>query len=404
MQRRVVVTGCGVVTAAGTELDPFWRALMRGECFIKPLRSFSCPEFDLPFGAEVELGGEDRLPAAVDTDPYRSRCLELALAATRRAVVDAALPLDAEARESTGVAFASTMGEERQVGDLTERRIAGGDIDAGFFTRSNNHRLASVIARQYELAGPVLLTETACSAGNAAIALAYDLIASGAVERMIVGGADTFTRLIYCGFRRMGALSSGICRPFDRERDGVSFGEGAGAVVLESLEGARARGARVRAEVAGYGASNDAHHVTAPGPHGEGFVRAIQQALATTGIAPEQVGYVSAHGTGTAYNDRGESEALITAFGEHAKRVPISSIKSMIGHTNGAASVIEAVACTLALAHQAIPPTANLNEPDPGLELDYVPCVGRAQALQTCLSLAAGFGGFNVCLVLRSLA
>jgi len=218
---------------------------------------------------------------------------------------------------------------------------------------------------------------------------------------MIVGGSDTFTRLIYCGFQRMGALSASICRPFDRRRDGVSFGEGAAALVLESLESATQRGARVRAEIAGYGISNDAHHVTAPGPHGEGFVRAIDQALAVTGIARDQIDYVSAHGTGTQYNDAGESEMMAKAFGARAKQVPISSIKSMIGHTNGAASAIEAVACVLALEQQAVPPTARLEEPDPGFDLDYVPGIGRPHSLSTCLSLAAGFGGFNVCLALK---
>ena len=403
MRNRVVITGCGVVSAAGNELTPFWRSLMAGECLIKPLTRFDWPELGPLLGAEVELPDSDRLPASLDPDARRARCLELALAAARRAVADAALPLDAESRRVTGVAFGTTMGEERQIGDLNERRAADADsaIDASFFTRCNNHQLASQIARAYRLEGPVQLAATACSAGNAAIAHAYDAIAEGDVERMLVGGADTFTRLIYCGFRRMAALSPGICRPFHRHRDGVSFGEGAGALVLESLASAERRGARIRAELAGYGMSNDAHHVTAPDPHGDGFARAIEQALATSGIARDQVDYVSAHGTGTSYNDHGEGAALVKVFGAAAKRVPISSIKSMIGHTNGAASAIEAVACTLAMTHQQIPPTANLDEPDPEFDLDYVPRVGRAHSVEHCLSLAAGFGGHNVCLALR---
>lgn len=414
MHRRVVITGCGVVTAAGNELSSFWQNLMAGRCMIGPLQGFSYRDMTSLMGAEVTLPPADRLPAAVDADPHRARCLELALAAARRGVEDAGLKLDATMRERTGVAFATTMGEERQIGNLSERRLAAAsgntevaahdpaaEVDAGFFQRINNHRLAAMIAQKYEVGGPVLLGATACSSGNAAIGLAYDLIAEGAVDCMIVGGADTFTRLIYCGFQRMGALSSSICRPFDKRRDGVSFGEGAAVLVLESEESAARRGARVRAELAGYGISNDAHHVTAPGPHGEGFVRAIDQVLAMTGIARDQVDYVSAHGTGTQYNDAGESEMMIKAFGTRAKDVPISSIKSMIGHTNGAASAIEAVACVLALEQQAVPPTARLEEPDPGFELDYVPGVGRAHRVSTCLSLAAGFGGFNVCLALK---
>lgn len=402
MPERVVVTGCGVVTAAGSELVPFWQALMSGLCLIAPLKHFVSDDLGPLLGAEAALPESDRLPADIDPVPYRARCLELGLAAVKRAVHDAALPTDPQERLRTGVTFATTMGEERQVGDLSERRAkdAQAAVDAGFFMRSMNHRLAQVVAQRYALGGPALLTATACSSGNAAIALAYDLIQSGVVTRMVVGGADTFTRLIYCGFRRMGALSAGICRPFDKSRDGVSFGEGAGALVLESLSAAKARGAKIYGEIAGYGISNDAHHVTAPGPNGEGFARAIEQALATTGIAREQIGYVSAHGTGTPYNDKGESEAMVKAFGARAKLVPISSIKSMIGHTNGAASVIEAVACLLAIAHREVPPTANFSEPDPEFDLDYVPRVGRAHPVDTCLSLAAGFGGFNVCLAL----
>jgi 3-oxoacyl-[acyl-carrier-protein] synthase II len=295
------------------------------------------------------------------------------------------------------------MGEERQVGDLHEPPVPEGSprVAADFAARVDNHRLAALVAREHGLGGPVIVTTTACSSGNAAIAAAYDLIASGEADAMLAGGTDTFTRLIYCGFQRMGALSPSICRPFDKNRDGVSFGEGAGAVVLEPLEQAKARGAHIYCELAGYGISNDAHHITAPGPKGEGFVRAMHQALATTQTSLEQVDYISAHGTGTVYNDKGESEAIQTVFGARAKSVPVSSIKSMIGHTNGAASAIEAVACALAIEHQAVPPTARLQEPDPELDLDYVPNKGRPHKVGTCLSLAAGFGGFNVCLVLK---
>ena len=409
MRRRVVISGCGVVTAAGHELDTFWNALMSGTCWVKPLQHFAHAEMGALHGAETELPGEDRLPASIDDNPYRARCLELGLAAARRALLDSKLKATPEARENIGVVFGTTMGEERQVGDLSESQAPHDPaepatprrVDASFFSRVNNHQLAAQVARAAGFGGPTLLATTACSSGNAAIAQAYDLVASGEADAMLAGGADTFTRLIYCGFSRMSALSASICRPFDKQRDGVSFGEGAGALLLEPLEDALQRGARIYAEVAGYGISNDAHHITAPGPHGEGFVRAMQQALDTTQTALERVDYVSAHGTGTLYNDRGESEAMQKIFGARAKQVPISSIKSMIGHTNGPASVIEAVACALAIQHNAVPPTARLQEPDAEFDLDYVPGIGRAHAVSTCLSLAAGFGGHNVCLVLK---
>ncbi len=406
MRRRVAITGCGVVTAAGNDLTSFWDTLSRGVSCIRTLRHFAHAEMGPLSGAEVDLPAEDQLPASIDPDPVRARCLTLALAAARRALADAALALGAAERERVGVAFGTTMGEERQIGDLSERRNAVGDesVDAGFFERANNHRLAAQVASAYGFGGPVFVTTTACSSGNAAIAQAFDLVSSGDADVVLAGGADVLTRLIYCGFQRMGVLSASVCRPFDKARDGVSFGEGAGAVVVESLEHAEARGARVLAELAGYGTSNDAHHITAPGPHGEGFVRAIRQAFATTGVGAEQVGYVSAHGTGTLYNDKGESECMQTIFGPRAREVPISSIKSIIGHTNGAASAIETVACVLAIQHGAVPPTAGWKEPDAEFDLDYVPGRGRPHQVDVCLNLAAGFGGHNVCLVLRRLS
>jgi 3-oxoacyl-[acyl-carrier-protein] synthase II len=376
---------------------------MRGESCIRPLTAFAHAEMGELSGAEVVLPEEDRLPATIDPDPARARCIELGLAAARRALAHAALSLDAAARERAGVAFGTTMGEERQVGDLSERRKAQADasVDAGFFERVNNHRLAAQIASVFGFGGPVTLTTTACSSGNAAIAHCFDLVSSGEADVMLAGGADVLTRLIYCGFQRMGVLSQSFCRPFDKSRDGVSFGEGAGAVVLESIEHAEARGARPLAELVGYGISNDAHHITAPGPHGEGFVRATEQAFATTGVSAARVSYVSAHGTGTPYNDKGESEYMVTLFGERAKEVPISSIKSIIGHTNGAASAIETVACVLAIQRGEVPPTISWREPDPEFDLDYVPGKGRAHPVDVCLNLAAGFGGHNVCLIIR---
>jgi 3-oxoacyl-[acyl-carrier-protein] synthase II len=379
---------------------------MRGECMLKPLQHFGFRDFDSLLGGEVTLPPDDLLPSDIDSDPYRARCLALTLAAARRAVQHAALPNSSASRERTGVVIGTTLGEERQVAQLSDRWAEGGEscIDAGFFARSNSHRLATETARRYALGGPALLTAGACSSGNAAIATAFDAIRSGSVDCMLAGAADTFVRSIYCGFFRMGALSKGLCRPYDKNRDGVTFGEGAAVLVLEDFDSAVRRGATVLAEVCGFGISNDAHHITAPDPSGDGFTRAIRQALTTTGISTEEVDYVSAHGTGTAYSDLCEVRALRAVFGDRASSVPMSSIKSMLGHTNGAASAIEAVACVLAIKHQALPPTANLVEQDPECAIDCVPGVGRPAHVRTCLNLSAGFGGFNVCLVLRGAA
>jgi 3-oxoacyl-[acyl-carrier-protein] synthase II len=405
MSRRVVITGCGAVTPAGSELDELWDNLIGGRCFIGPLPRYRC--LDLPglLGAEVELPPEDRLEPALAGESDRSRCAELLLAAARRAVLDGGA--DAlGARDRTGVVVGTTMGEERQIGDLDERVLRAGAaaIDGGFFECAANHRLGALVAERYGLGGPVVSNTTACSSGNAALAWAYDLVASGAADAVLAGGADTLTRVTYCGFSRMGALSKGVCRPFDKNRDGVAFAEGAAMLLLEDLAHARRRGARAYAELAGYGLSNDAYHLTAPDPNGDGVVRAIRQALETTGTASDSIDYVSAHGTGTPYNDLGEMRAMQTVFGARASAVPISSVKSMIGHTNGAAGAIEAIACALAIARQAIPPTANLVEPEPGFDLDFVPGRGRPARVETVLNLGAGFGGFNVCTVLKRVA
>jgi 3-oxoacyl-[acyl-carrier-protein] synthase II len=297
----------------------------------------------------------------------------------------------------------TTLGEERQIGYLSERwkDHGSGAVEPNLIDRVGNHRLTSVIADSLGLGGPALLNATACSSGNAAVAWGYDLVSSGVAEMMVVGGVDTLTRVTYCGFHRMNALSKSLCRPFDKNRDGVSFGEGAGFLVLESFEHAQRRGARILAEVAGFGLSNDVTHITAPHPEGDGVKRAIQQALTTTGVSPDEVDYVSAHGTGTQLNDQGEVRALKAVFGERAPRVPTSSIKSIIGHTNGAAGAIESIACTLALVHQAVPPTANLVEPDPEFGLDFIPGRGREMRVETCINLSSGFGGSNVCTVFR---
>jgi 3-oxoacyl-[acyl-carrier-protein] synthase II len=407
-KRRVAITGCGVVTPAGADLETFWGTLMRGECMIKPLKAFSYRDFESLLGGEVTLAPEDETPASIDSDPARSRCLALALAAARRALADAKLPADLAFLENTGVVMGTTLGEERQVGDLSERwnaNAAGASsLDPEFLSRSDNQRLATVVAEQHGLGGPTMLAGAACSSGNAAIATAYELIQMGAADCMVAGAADTFVRSIFCGFTRMGALSKNICRPYDKNRDGVTFGEGAGVIVLEDYESAVRRGATIHAELAGYGVSNDAYHITAPEPSGSGFVRAIRQALATTGTPLDAVDYVSAHGTGTPYSDLCEVRALHGVFGERATTLPMSSIKSMIGHTNGAASAIEAVACVLALKHQAVPPTVSLKEQDPECRIDCVPGKGRSAKVNTCLNLSAGFGGFNACTVFRGVS
>ncbi len=398
-ERRVAITGLGLVSPAGCDLQQFWNRLYAGTSFLGPLREFSIAELPGLIGGEADLREE---PWLARERPER-RAQGLAVCAGRRALRDAGLAPGEGALAGAGVVLGTTLGEERAVGLFNERRARGepearwGDL----LTCSDNHRIAAALARDVGATGPVMMNTTACSSGNAAIAWGYDLLASGDAELALVGGVDTLTRLTYCGFRRMGALSRSVLRPFHRDRDGVSFGEGAGVLVLESFAHAARRGARVRAELLGYGVSNDAHHLTAPEPSGEGFARAAQQALDLTGTLAAQIDYVSAHGTGTVYNDAGEVAAMKAVLGARAPEVPVSSIKSMLGHTNGAASAIEAVACVLMLERQAVLPTANLDAPDPSFGLDFVPIRGRPARLTTCLNMAAGFGGFNVSTLIR---
>jgi len=401
-ERRVAITGLGLVSPAGGDLARFFDALYLGTSFIKPLEHFAIAELPGLVGGEADLR-ED--PWAEWGRPAR-RAVGLAVCAGRRALRDAGLTAASPTLAGAGVVLGTTLGEEREVGAFNELRAR--DAQQGswgeLFECSDNHRIAAAVARDVGATGPVLMNATACSSGNAAIAWGYDLVSSGSAELVLVGGVDTLTRLTYCGFRRMGALSKSFLKPFHRERDGVSFGEGAGILVLESFAHAERRGARVRAELLGFGISNDAHHLTAPEPTGEGFARAALQALRTTGVTPEEIDYVSAHGTGTPYNDAGEVRALKAVLGARAAQVPVSSIKSMIGHTNGAASAIEAIACVLMLERQAVLPTANLTDPDPAFGLDFVPLMGRPAALNTCLNMAAGFGGFNVSTLIRRLS
>jgi 3-oxoacyl-[acyl-carrier-protein] synthase II len=400
--RRVVVTGCGAISAAGNDLESFRNALMAGCCLLQPLRHYTAPEMAPLIGAEVVLDEKDALPAEVDADPERARCEQLALAAASRAILHAGLLGQTAILADAGIILGSTLGLERQIGDLSQRWLAEGStaIDDSFGLRVDNHRLPALIASRYELGGPVWHNSTACSSGNAATAWAFDTIIHGDADVMLAGGADTFTRTLFNGFGRMGALAKTVCRPFDRLRDGVSFGEGAGILVLEELEHARARGAEPLAEILGFGISNDAHHVTAPDPNGGGNARAILQALSTSQIEAARVGYICAHGTGTPYNDLGEVRAIRAVFGDLAPHIPISSIKSIIGHTNGAASALAAIACVLCLQDQRVPPTANLTELDPEFGLDFVMDGARDVALDVCLNLSAGFGGSNACVLL----
>jgi 3-oxoacyl-[acyl-carrier-protein] synthase II len=263
------------------------------------------------------------------------------------------------------------------------------------------HVIAGHVASELGFEGPNMMIPAACAAGSYAIANALDVLRAGDADVMLAGGADCFSRITYTGFARLGAIAPERCQPFDKNRKGMIPGEGAAVLVLETAERAAARGARVWAEVAGYGLTCDAHHMTGAHPEGDGAARAMERALASAGLGPDDVDYVSAHGTGTPTNDRLEAAAVERVFGGRRRPVPVSSIKSMLGHTMGAASAIEAAACALAVADDVVPPTINFEQADPDCRLDCVPNEARALPVEVAMNNAYAFGGHNASVLFR---
>jgi 3-oxoacyl-[acyl-carrier-protein] synthase II len=399
---RVAVTGLGLVTPIGAGRDEVWEGLLGGRSGFAPVESFDTGRFTVHLGAEVR--GFDPEPWVRTLDPSRlGRASQLAIAAARMALDDAGIDTAAPAWDATrvGVAMGTTSGEPLEIERFDDRYLAGtlDGLGPELIDLYPCHMIAAHVARELGLAGPVTMIPTACAAGNYAIAHAFGLLRQGRADVMLAGGADAFSRITYAGFSRLGAIAPERCQPFDRNRKGMIPGEGAGVLVLEPLERALARGARVYAEVAGYGLSCDAHHMTAAHPEGDGAARAMTRALADAGIGPEDVSYISAHGTGTPTNDRLETLAVQRVFGAAAPRTPMSSIKSMIGHTMGAASAIEAAVCSLAVATGRIPPTMNLEEPDG--DLDYVPNRAREHDVRVAMNNAYAFGGNNASVIFR---
>lgn len=393
---RVVVTGLGAVTAFGVGREAFWYGVLAGEAASGPVRSFDATPYGVDRGVECrDFAPGDHLrqldPATI------GRASQLAAVAARKALDDARLAAADVHPTRAGVVLGTTTGEAQEVERLDDALVAGrpGEIDAAFALRYPCHGLAANVAREVGFSGPVAMIPAACAAGNYAIAQATDLLRRGRAELMLAGGSDPFSRITYAGFARLGAIAPDRCRPFDRDRRGMIPAEGAGVLVLETLEHALARGARIYAEVVGYGLSCDAHHMTGAHPQGDGALRAMQQALASAGRLADEVSYVSAHGTGTPTNDTVEVIALERLFGARAPAVPVSSIKSMLGHSMGAASALEAIVCSLAVAEDRVPPTANFTLADDGCRLDFVPNEARAVRVELAMNNAYAFGGNN---------
>lgn len=408
--RRVVITGLGAVTPIGNSPAEFWQSLLAGRSGIGPITHFDASRHDCRIAGEVK--GFDPLDYLDRKDVKRTdRFVHLAMAATRQALEDADFRITDLNAEQVGVILGTGIGgirvlEEQQTIYLQK----GPDRCSPFMVPMMIANMAAGhLAIHFGAKGPNSCTVTACASGSNAIGDAFRLIQRGEVQAAITGGTEAaVTPLSMAGFSAMKALSTRndtpeqACRPFDRDRDGFVMGEGAGILVLEELEHARARGAKIYAEIVGYGLTCDAHHMTNPAPGGEGAARAMRLALKDAGLQPGDVQHINAHATSTPVGDIAEVQAIKSVFGEHAPRLAISATKSMTGHLLGGAGGIATVATALAIHHGWVPPTLNLDNPDPECEgLDFVPQKGRQMAVEAALVNAFGFGGHNVTLALR---
>lgn len=405
--RRIVVTGLGMVTPLGVGTGPTWEAVLAGRSGVGPITKFDASQFSTKIAAEVKgFAPEDFVDRKEikRMDPF----IHLAMAAAHLAMTDACLSIGGELAPRAGVFMGSGLGGLTTLERYHQAYLEEGvrKISPFFIPMLISNLAPGHIAIRYGAKGPNITTTTACAASSHALGEGMLAIRRGVCDVVIGGGSEaTITPMGLGGFCAMKALSSrngdpaAASRPFDKDRDGFVMGEGAAILILEELEHARRRGAKIYAELCGYGASGDAHHVTAPAPGGEGAVRCMQAALLDARVNPEEVDYINAHGTSTPYNDMFETMAIKTAFGEHARRLMVSSTKSMTGHLLGAAGAIEGAFSVLALRDGAIPPTINYTTPDPDCDLDYVPNVARRKEIRYALTNSFGFGGTNSCLL-----
>ena len=409
MQRRVVVTGVGLVSSLGIGTQPTWDAVCAGRSGISEISRFDASAFSSRIAGEVKAFDPLQFVGKKDVKKM-DVFIQYAIAASEFAVRDAGFETDRALGPEVGVVIASGIGGFSTIEREHRALLKGGPrkISPFFIPSAIINLAAGQVSIRFGARGPNSATCTACSASAHAIGDAFEMIKRGAAEAMIAGGSEAaITPMGVGGFAAMRALSTRndeperASRPFDLDRDGFIIGEGSGVVILEELERARLRDASIYAELVGYGMSADAYHVTAPAEDGEGAVRVMRAAIAQAGVEPSKVDYINAHGTSTLYNDRLETLAIKNCFGPHASTVAISSTKSMTGHLLGAAGGLEAGITALAIRDQVVPPTINLDTPDPDCDLDYVPNQKRPLSIDYALSNSFGFGGTNASLLLK---
>ena len=413
MKNRVVITGLGAVTPIGIGKDEFWKGLLEGKNGIEKITRFDASEYGAQIAGEVK----DFDPAAfIDKKEAKrmDRYAQFAVAAAKLAIEDSGIELEKENGDRIGTYIGAGIGGIETMHSQYEKLFAKGPsrISPFFIPMMIANLATGHVAIQFGLHGPSECVVTACATGTNCIGDAFRVIQRGDADAMLAGGTEAcISPAAVAGFAAMKALCmdhnddpAHASRPFDKNRSGFVMGEGAGIVVLESLEHAKARGAHIYAEVVGYGANSDAYHMTSPAPHGTYQAKCMQLALDDAGIAAAEVDYVNAHGTSTHLNDEGESEAIKAVWGEAAKDVSVSSIKSMTGHLLGAAGGVEAIATALTVENDMMPPTMNYETPDEGLDLDYVPNKAKAKTVRAAMSNSFGFGGHNACLLLKKYA
>ena len=395
-KQRVVVTGLGVISSIGIGIQDFWKNLIAGKSGISEIESFDTSQYPTHKGGEVK---NFRPQDFIDRRKIKhlGRASQMAIAATKLAIEDAGLKR--ENMQKADVFIGTTLGEAPLIERINES-LAKNSFDSidemNIFLYPTNS-IPLNVALEFKCKGMNIMFPTACAAGNYSVGYGYDVICNQETDIVLAGGADAFSRIAFTGFNRLMAMAPEKCQPFDKNRKGMMLGEGAGILVLESLEHAQERNAKIYAEILGYGLSCDAHHMTQPSE--DGIVRCMEKALKQSGVSKDGVDYISAHGTGTPQNDRVECSALKSVFGERFKKIPCSSIKSMLGHTMGAASAIESIACCFAIKEQIVPPTINYESPDKECNVDCVPNEARKNNIKIVLNNSYAFGGNNSCVL-----
>jgi nodulation protein E len=400
--RRVAITGLGIISPLGLNLEENWKSLSEGRAAIGPIKGADCSTLRFKNGAEVTgYDPVEHFPGGKDA--YIDRFAQFSVVAAREALRNAGLELTPELRERSAIVCGSAVGGQAAIeAGFQDLWVEGrGRVHPLTIPKTMSNAGASHIAMDLGMSGPTYTVSTACSSANHAIGQAFRLVRDGEADAAMTGGSESIFNIgMLKAWEAMRVIAPDTCRPFSKDRRGMILGEGGAMMVLEPMDAARARGAKIFAEICGFGMTADAHHLTQPAVHGP--VRAMRGALREAGLEPEAIGYINAHGTGTPGNDPVESTAIREVFGAHADKIGVSSTKSMHGHALGAAGALEAIATILALYHGILPPTANFNERDPECDLDYIPNQPRALRVEAALSNSFAFGGLNAVVAFRA--